>query len=87
VKETAYHYDAETPGCQTAEVVLPGGTGKINVTIDYEYDDLNRITSAIYTDAENTGAAVTKPSSSKLAQYVNGTPAYYWQSKKTHSSG
>jgi YD repeat-containing protein len=39
--------------------MLPGGTGKINVTIDYEYDALNRITSAIYTDAENIGAAAT----------------------------
>jgi hypothetical protein len=65
VKVTAYHNGAVTPGCQTAEVVLPGGTGKINVTIDYEYDDLNRITSAIYTDAENIGDVVTKPSSGK----------------------
>jgi RHS repeat-associated protein len=38
------------PGCETAAVTLPGGTGESNVTIQYEYDALNRMTAARYSN-------------------------------------
>ena len=38
------------PGCETAAVTLPGGTGESQVTIDYEYDALNRMTAARYSN-------------------------------------
>ena len=36
------------PGCEAASVTLPGGSGERNVTIDYQYDALNRLTGATY---------------------------------------
>jgi RHS repeat-associated protein len=38
------------PGCETAAVTLPGGTGESQVTIQYEYDALNRMTAARYSN-------------------------------------
>ena len=38
------------PGCEEETVVLPGGSGERRVTIDYTYDALNRLTSAVYSD-------------------------------------
>ncbi len=38
------------PGCESASVTLPGGTGESVVTIDYTYDPLRRLTSATYSN-------------------------------------
>ena len=38
------------PGCEAVTVTLPGGTGERDVTINYEYDALNRLTKAAYDD-------------------------------------
>ncbi len=44
------------PGCEAASVTLPGGTSEMSVMIDYEYDPLNRLTKATYSDPNNPGA-------------------------------
>jgi RHS repeat-associated protein len=38
------------PGCTTDAVILPGGTGLQEVSIDYTYDALNRLISAEYSN-------------------------------------
>ena len=38
------------PGCTEATVEIPGGLGTTEVTIDYTYDPLNRLTAADYDD-------------------------------------
>jgi RHS repeat-associated protein len=38
------------PGCKEAGVAIPGGLGHEEVTIDYTYDPLNRLTAADYSD-------------------------------------
>jgi hypothetical protein len=38
------------PGCTEAGVAIPGGLGFEEVTIDYTYDPLNRLTAAGYSD-------------------------------------
>lgn len=40
------------PGCLEALVEIPGGVGEVNVTIDYTYDPLNRLTAADYSTGE-----------------------------------
>ncbi len=40
------------PGCLEATVEIPGGTGEVNVTIDYYYDPLYRLTEADYSTGE-----------------------------------
>jgi len=40
------------PGCLEAVVEIPGGTGEVNVTIDYAYDPLYRLTAADYSTGE-----------------------------------
>jgi RHS repeat-associated protein len=40
------------PGCLEATVEFPGGTGEVNVTIDYTYDPLYRLTEADYSTGE-----------------------------------
>ena len=38
------------PGCEEDSVILPGGTGEQEVSIDYTYDALNRLISAEYSN-------------------------------------
>jgi YD repeat-containing protein len=38
------------PACEADAVTLPGGTGQSQVTIEYMYDALNRLTSATYSN-------------------------------------
>jgi len=38
------------PGCTEAGVAIPGGLGHEEITIDYTYDPLNRLTAADYSD-------------------------------------
>jgi YD repeat-containing protein len=38
------------PECEIDAVTLPGGTGQSQVTIEYMYDALNRLTSATYSN-------------------------------------
>lgn len=38
------------PGCENDQVTLPGGSGQTQVTIDYEYDALNRLTDVTYSN-------------------------------------
>jgi YD repeat-containing protein len=40
------------PGCLEATIEIPGGTGEVNVTIDYTYDPLYRLTEADYSTGE-----------------------------------
>ena len=40
------------PGCLEAVVEIPGGAGEVNVTIDYAYDPLYRLTAADYSTGE-----------------------------------
>jgi RHS repeat-associated protein len=40
------------PGCLEAQVEIPGGVGEVDVTIDYTYDALNRLTAADYSTGE-----------------------------------
>ncbi len=40
------------PGCLEATVEIPGGTGEVNVTINYYYDPLYRLTEADYSTGE-----------------------------------
>jgi RHS repeat-associated protein len=40
------------PGCTEAGVAIPGGLGHEEVTIDYSYDPLNRLTAADYSNSE-----------------------------------
>jgi len=40
------------PGCLEAVVEIPRGTGEVNVTIDYAYNPLYRLTSAGYSSGE-----------------------------------
>jgi RHS repeat-associated protein len=40
------------PGCLEALVEIPGGVGEVNVTIDYAYDPLYRLTAADYSTGE-----------------------------------
>ncbi len=40
------------PGCLDATVEIPGGTREVNVTIDYTYDPLYRLTEADYSTGE-----------------------------------
>jgi RHS repeat-associated protein len=46
----------QAPGCESASVTLPGGTGEMNASIEYEYDPLNRLVKATYTDPNNPAA-------------------------------
>jgi RHS repeat-associated protein len=40
------------PGCLEALVEIPSGVGEVNVTIDYTYDPLNRLSAADYSTGE-----------------------------------
>ena len=43
------------PGCTSAAVTLPGGRVETDVTIDYTYDPLYRLTAADYSDGKSFG--------------------------------
>jgi uncharacterized repeat protein (TIGR01451 family) len=61
------------PGCETAAVTLPGGTGASDITIDYAYDALNRLTSATYSNG--TAFHYTYDAAGNVLEYrymVNG---------------
>jgi RHS repeat-associated protein len=44
--------DCTLPGCLNASVTLPGGMTQTDVTIDYSYDPLYRLTEADYSDGD-----------------------------------
>lgn len=42
----------QIPGCETSQVVIPGGYQQTEVTIDYTYDPLYRLTAADYSNSD-----------------------------------
>ncbi len=65
------------PGCTTAAVSIPGGNiTETNITIDYTYDPLGRLTSADYSDGQDFSYTYDA-AGNRLTQVIGSTTTTY----------
>jgi RHS repeat-associated protein len=76
----------QVPGCLSAAVTLPGGKGQTSLTIDYQYDALGRLVSAIYSDGTAFSYTYDAVGNRLTQQSLAGTNTYIYDAANRLSS-